>query len=54
MCILFSEIGKHGDALDYAKKSSKISIHILYDCLCVCYFILIRGNIASANNNLKS
>ncbi|EAR83332.1 hypothetical protein TTHERM_00947590 (macronuclear) [Tetrahymena thermophila SB210] len=49
MCILFSEIGKHEDALDYAKKSSKIAIHILYDCLCICYFILIRGNMLSAN-----
>ncbi|KAL4428910.1 hypothetical protein ABPG74_017500 [Tetrahymena malaccensis] len=49
MCILFSEIGKHEDALDYAKKSSKIAIHILYDCLCICYFILIRGNMVTAN-----
>lgn len=30
-CILFSEIGKHEDALIYARKSSKIALNLLLD-----------------------
>lgn len=44
MCILFSEVGKHEDALDYSKKSSKLAIDIILESLCSCYAILILSN----------
>lgn len=44
MCILFSEVGKHEDALDYAKKSAKLSTDVILESLCSCYTILIITN----------
>ena len=33
MCILFSEIGKHQDAVEYAKNSAKLAIVTILDTL---------------------
>jgi len=47
MCILFSEVGKHEDSLDYAKKSAKLSIHLISDTLTASYGLLISAYLPS-------
>lgn len=47
MCILFSEVGKHEDSLDYARKSAKLSIHLVLDTLAASYGLLISAYLPS-------
>lgn len=37
MCILYSEMGKHQQALEHAKASCKVNYNLVYDLLVVMY-----------------
>lgn len=43
MCILFSEIGKHEDAEQYARNSAKLTVHALLETTQAMLVELIRN-----------
>jgi hypothetical protein len=43
-CILFSEIGKHGQALNFAIEAAKLNTKLIYDSLALGYQIIINQN----------
>lgn len=53
-CILLSEIGKHEDALKYAKSATKECINLILDSITLCYKSLIKIAKNHCINNITS